>query len=129
MNPTLKHFVQGAAVAALLLATPALALAETLEGMIISHNGNVLTVRGPGGDTKVTLTDATKVESVAGLVGARRDTRAASELINGLAVKMETIPGDDGLTADKVTFKNNDLKTAMAVSAGTHEAKERVKAA
>jgi len=129
MSPKLRHFIRGAAAAALLLATPLAALAQTLEGMIISNDGSTMVVRGAGGDTTVMLTPTTKVESVAGLIGARRDDRSAAELINGLAVKIETVPGGDGLVASKVTFKNDDLKTAKAVQAGTEQAKQRARAA
>jgi outer membrane protein OmpA-like peptidoglycan-associated protein len=130
MTPTSKFLAP--AIAALLLGLPALASAQTVEGMIISHQGNKLVVRtgGAGGvDTPVMLTDTTKVEAVIGLVGARRETRQKTDLINGLAVNIETAVNGTELDAVTVTFKPGDLKTAQAVQAGTDQAKQRITAA
>lgn len=128
MTPTSKYLAP--AIALFLLGMPALAAAQTVSGMIISHQGNKLVVRGAGGvDTPVMLTDTTKIEAVVGLVGARREAHPATDLINGLAVNIETAVSGSDLTAVMVTFKPNDLKTAQAVGAGTEEARQTIIAA
>jgi outer membrane protein OmpA-like peptidoglycan-associated protein len=120
----------GVAVTALLL-TPSLAFAEALiQGNIISHDGDKLVVRSSNGaDTTVMLTPTTKVQAVVGLVGARREDHTPAELINGLAVNVDTVQNGAELDAVTITFKPGDLKTAQTVQAGTAEAKQRIIAA
>ena len=126
MNSKLKRLA-GAAAGAFLFATPVLA-ADALQGMIISHHGNKLVVRGGGADTTVMLTGDTKIQSVSGLLHAQRDDHPPSDLINGLQVKIDTIQNGAELDAAKVTFSPGDLKTAMAVQAGTDQARHRARA-
>jgi outer membrane protein OmpA-like peptidoglycan-associated protein len=118
-------------VTAVFLVVPGLAAAQTttpttMDGVIVSHNGNHLVVRVGGADTKVTLTDTTKIQASRGLVGVRKDDHPASDLIKGLAVTMQTVQNGDVVDATSVTFKPDDLKTARAVEAGTAEAKEKI---
>lgn len=120
---------RGTVAAIFLLAAPGLAMAETLQGNIISHDGNALVVRSGGMDTTVTLTDSTKVQATSGVFGKQRDDRPASDLIRGLAVTVETEPNGAGFDATKVTFKPGDLKTAQAVQAGIEQPRQRMVAA
>ncbi|HEY2049419.1 MAG TPA: OmpA family protein [Caulobacteraceae bacterium] len=116
-------------VATALMTAPGLAVADTLQGMIISHTGQQIQVRGGGVDTTVTLTDSTKVQSVKGLIGARRDDRSPTDLIPGLAVSIETVQNGSELDAVTVTFKPDDLKTAQAAQAAMHPQQEALEAA
>jgi OmpA-OmpF porin, OOP family len=116
-------------VAAALVTAPGLAAADPLQGMIISHDGPKLQVRGGGVDTTVTLTDSTEIEAVIGLVGARRADRPATDLIPGLAVSIDTVQNGAELDAVKVTFKPGDLKTAQAAQAAMHPQQEALEAA
>jgi outer membrane protein OmpA-like peptidoglycan-associated protein len=125
MTPKLRKLAEAAAVAALIWSTPILAADNTIHGMIVSHEGNKLVVRVGGTDTPINLTDTTKVQAIIGAVGARRQTHPASDLINGLAVNVDTVQNGDQVDATSVTFKPSDLKTAMAVQAGTAQAKQR----
>jgi outer membrane protein OmpA-like peptidoglycan-associated protein len=118
----------GAMATALLLTAPALAFADPLQGRIISHEGDKLVVRTSGGDTTVRLTPDTKVQAIVGLVGARREDHPASDLINGLAVNIETVQNGAEIDAASVTFKPSDLRMAQTVHAGNVEAKQRIMA-
>ena len=119
----------GVAVSALLLISPGLAAAQTVQGMIISHEENKLVVRSAGVDSTIMLTPDTKVQAVVGLVGARREDHPPSDLIRGLQVEIDTVQAGDQIDAVKVTFKPGDLKTAMAIQAGIAQPKERIIAA
>ena len=44
-------WIAGLVAAAALMASPGFAAADTVQGMIISHNGQKLQVRGGGADT------------------------------------------------------------------------------
>jgi outer membrane protein OmpA-like peptidoglycan-associated protein len=114
---------------AALITVPGLAAADTIQGKIISHNGQTIQVRGGGADTTVTLTDTTSIQAVVGLVGARREDHPASDLIPGLAVSVDTVQNGSELDAVKVTFKPADLKTAMAAQAAMHPEQVKLQAA
>jgi outer membrane protein OmpA-like peptidoglycan-associated protein len=107
-------------LAAVMIAAPGLVLAEdaALKGMITSHDGNTIVVRVGGADTKVVLTDTTKIRGTSGALGVRGDDHPPSDLIRGLAVEVTTTQNGPDLTATAVTFKNGDLKTARQIEAG-----------
>jgi outer membrane protein OmpA-like peptidoglycan-associated protein len=128
MNPKLKECLMAAVVAALLVAAPGLAAAEIIRGNIVSHEGNKLVVLVGDAKTTVTLTDSTKIVAIVGVVGARREDRPASDLINGLLVNIDTVQNGEELDAARVTFNPKDLRAARTVHAGTEEAKEKVRA-
>lgn len=106
---------------AMLSAAPGLALgadATTVKGMIISHDGSKIVVRGSEGDTPVLLTGSTNIRGTSGALGIRGEDHPPADLIRGLPVEVTTVPSDSGLAATDVTFKNSDLKTARQISAG-----------
>ena len=108
-------------LAALAIAAPGAALGQDavpLKGMITSHDGNTIVVRGSAGDTKVKLTDGTKIRGTSGALGVRGETHPPTDLIRGLAVEVTTVQDGSDLTATGVTFKNSDLKTAQQIAAG-----------
>lgn len=104
----------------------AMAQDAKLKGMITAHDGSTIVVRGPAGDTTVTLTDTTEIRGTSGVLGVRGEDHPASDLIPGLAVEVTTVPGDTGVTASEVTFKNSDLKTAQQIAAGLVGTEARV---
>ena len=130
MTRNLKTLALAGTIGALLLAAPGLAAAQdTFSGNVISHEGDKLVVRSGASDITVMLTAHTDVEAVVGLTGIRREDHPQSDLINGLAINVETVRNGADLVATQVTFKPNDLKTALAIQAGTEQAKQRIIAA
>lgn len=119
----------GLLLAATMLTAPGLAFADTIQGMIIAHNGQTIQVRGGGTDTTVTLTDTTSIQAIVGLVGARREDHPASDLIAGLAVNVDTVQNGAELDAVKITFKPGDLKTAQSAAAAMHPEQVKLEAA
>src|SRR5271168_336730 len=119
----------GLALAAALMTVPAVAAAGSLQGMIISHDGQTILVRGGGADTPVTLTDTTTIQAVVGVIGARREDHPATDLIAGLAVNVETVQNGAELDAVGITFKDGDLKTAMAAQAAMYPEQVKLAAA
>jgi outer membrane protein OmpA-like peptidoglycan-associated protein len=114
--------------AAVVIAAPGAALGQDapLKGMITSHDGNTIVVRGSGGDTKVKLTEGTKIRGTSGALGVRGESHPPSDLIRGLAVEVTTAHDGADLTATDVTFKNSDLKTAHQINAGLSDTDKRV---
>jgi OOP family OmpA-OmpF porin len=117
------------AVVAALMAAPSLAAADTVQGMIIAHNGPTITVRGGGTDTTVTLTDSTKIQAVVGVMGIRKEDHPATDLIAGLAVSVDTAQNGSELDANSVTFKADDLKTALSAQAAMYPEQVKLAAA
>lgn len=118
----MKRFMTAIAVAAALgagslAADDALAQAR-ITGTITANNGDSITVRGSEGDTPVSLTPATEIRGTSGVLGVRGEGHPTSDLIPGLIVEIDIVPGAPVLTAEKVTFKNEDLRTARQISAG-----------
>ncbi|WP_162245668.1 OmpA family protein [Brevundimonas sp. Root1279] len=107
-----------AALAAGAVATDDALAQARITGTITANHGDSLTVRGSAGDTPVSLTPATEIRGTSGVLGVRGEEHPASDLIPGLIVDIDIVPGAPVLTAEKVTFKNSDLRTAEQISAG-----------
>lgn len=129
MSLKLKKLAAIGTIGVALLVAPGIAAADGMQGIIIDHVGQVITLRGGGSDTKITLTDSTKIQAVSGVFGGQREDHPPSDLIAGLAVNVETAQNGDELDATKITFKPNDFKTAMAAQAAMHPEKEKLAAA
>jgi len=99
-----------------------------IKGVIIRHQGHDLVVRGSGGDTTVTLSEATKIRGSAGSLGARTSAYPASDLIRGLHVEVLAVTTPHGIEATAVNFKKSDLKTARSVAGGLVATDEQVAA-
>jgi outer membrane protein OmpA-like peptidoglycan-associated protein len=119
----------GLLAATALMTAPGLAAADSLQGMIISHDGQTLLVRGGGADTKVTLSDTTTIQATVGALNVRKEDHPASDLIAGLAVNVDTVQNGAELDAVSVTFKAGDLKTAMAAQAAMYPEQVKLAAA
>ena len=119
----------GLVAAMALTIAPGLALADTVQGMIISHEGQKILVRGGGSDTAVTLTDTTSIQATVGVMGVRKEDHPASDLIAGLAVTVDTVENGPELEATSVTFKAADLKTAMSAQAAMYPEQMKLAAA
>ena len=98
----------------------------TMKGVILEHTGDRLVLRTDTGEHIVRIQDATKVESVVGVLGARRESRAASELIPGLAVEVSGSQVGQEVVAGAITFKPGDLKTAKQIQGGLHGTQQRL---
>jgi outer membrane protein OmpA-like peptidoglycan-associated protein len=106
-------------IAAVAISAPGLASAdEALKGMIVSHDGSTIVVRGAAGETPVIINSATKIRGTAGALGVRGEEHPPTALIRGLAVEVTAVQTGSDLTATQVTFKNSDLKTAQQIAAG-----------
>ena len=119
----------GLGLAAALLTAPSLAAAQTVQGLIVSNQGQTISVSSGGTNTVVTLTPDTKIQSVAGVLGGQRQDRPPSDLIAGLAVNVDTTQNGSELDAVKITFKVNDYKTAMAAQAAMAPEKAKLQVA
>ena len=106
-----------------------------IKGVISARNGDKMKVTSADGtNTIVAINDATRIAGGGGLFGVNRRKLAADSLLNGLPVTIKTIQvgdrqSDDGLVASRISFRNNDLKTAAMIRNGTSQRFEEQAAA
>jgi OmpA-OmpF porin, OOP family len=87
------------------------------KGVITLHSGSTLTVETDEGTTTVMLTADTKVQHPVGL-GARKKQVGQVVLIPGLKLKFEGTGDQNQVTAETITFDNDDLTLAKIIQAG-----------
>lgn len=110
-----------AAMAAVILAVPVLALAQattTIRGNIVSSEGDHIVVRTDAGERAIVVGPSTKVEAVPAGLGLRREDRTRSALIRGLLVEVIAVPSGDQFVANSINFRTADERAARTVEAG-----------
>lgn len=109
------------------IAAPALAQESVdTKGVIIAHEGPMLVLRAGDAERRVRIEDSTKVESIVGTLGVRRESRLPNELIPGLPIEVSGTQQGDELVASSITFKAGDLKTAKQIQAGLYGTEQRL---
>lgn len=103
----------------------------TVEGLIIGRNGPTMSVKTHDAPRlTVVLSDNTKATEKGGFLGLGRKDLGITELVPGLAVKVEgTYDPDHRLIAKKVTFSHGSLNTAKQIDAGLNPVAQQVAAA
>src|SRR3546814_11565087 len=74
-----------------------------------------------GNNTSIAIAEYTKIKSSGGFLCLDRDKLAASSLLNGLPVEVDTLQWDGGLVANEVNLKSKDLRTASMIHTGTDQ--------
>ena len=87
------------------------------KGVITLRSGNTLTVETDEGTTTVIVTPETKVQHPIGL-GARKKEVGQEVLIPGLKLKFEGTGDQNQVTAETITFDQDDLSLAKVIQAG-----------
>lgn len=87
------------------------------KGVITLRSGNTLTVETDEGTTTVIVTPDTKVQHPVGL-GARKKQVGQEVLIPGLRLKFEGTGDQNQVTAETITFDQDDLSLAKVIQAG-----------
>jgi outer membrane protein OmpA-like peptidoglycan-associated protein len=103
----------------MMITTSAFAEDAKREGVIVSRgDGGRLAVRTREGPMTVVVTPATSIKETKGL---KKTTREPKTLIPGLIITAQGDQQGDTLTAEKITFKSDDWRAAVATKAGTQE--------
>ena len=87
------------------------------KGVITLRSGNTLTVETDEGTTTVIVTSDTKVQHPIGL-GARKKEVGQEVLIPGIKLKFEGTGDQNQVTAQTITFDQDDLSLAKVIQAG-----------
>lgn len=122
-------YVSVLAVIVFAFSTSAFADTEKVEGLIKSRSGATMLVQtSDGTNVTVLLNDDTAVSRPEGALKVRRKEMPMTDLIPGLAVKVQGNYNDQHqLVATSVKFKSSDLKRAQSIQAGLHESQEELK--
>lgn len=100
-----------------------------IKGIIAARSGDRLKIMADDGSSAViTLTEQTQVKGRSGLFGGGGKLTPTA-LMNGLPVTVKTLQAGDTLVASQISFRNNDLKTANMIRAGTAQGFEEAAAA
>ena len=93
------------------------------EGVISARDGDKVQVTSADGTrTVVAISPSTEIRSSGGFLGLDKDELAASDLLNGLPVEVETVEwANRGLIATKVALKSKHLETARMIHTGTDQ--------
>lgn len=91
---------------------------QEVGGVITANNGSTIVVRNADGDHTVNLTGATRVRGTTGMLNVRGEDHPTSDLLPGLTVSVEGVADGSAVTANEVTFREGDLRTARAISGG-----------
>ncbi|MBL8648537.1 MAG: OmpA family protein [Sphingosinicella sp.] len=93
-----------------------------VEGFIAARKDQKMLVTTPGGAKQtVFISEATKVKSSGGFLGASSKKLASDSLLNGLPVTIKTVQWGQGLVASQIALKNKDLKTASMIHNATDQ--------
>lgn len=100
--------------------TTAMTAGPEIKGVITARSGDKVQVTAADGtSTVIIVNEATQIKAGGGLFGGSRSKLGAPSLLNGLPVSVKTMQAGGVLLASKITFKNNDLKTATMIRNGT----------
>jgi outer membrane protein OmpA-like peptidoglycan-associated protein len=94
-----------------------------IDGIISARSGARMQVTSEDGTKSVIIiNDATTITSSGGFLSLSRSKLAATSLLNGLPVSVETLQSGGGeLVAKKIDLKSKDLKTATMIHNGTDQ--------
>jgi len=115
---------------------PAQALAAapdgTIEGVIVSRDGDNIVMRGDTGSvTNVTVTASTKIVEITGLpgvLGVRSNVTNPAVLIPGLKITVEPESAGQKTVAKNIQFLGHDLDTATAIQAALAVPQQQIQA-
>ncbi|WP_374597414.1 OmpA family protein [Sphingosinicella sp.] len=93
-----------------------------VEGFIAARKDQKMLITVPGGAKQtIFISEATKVKSSGGFLGASSKKLASDALLNGLPVTIKTVQWGQGLVASQIALKNKDLKTASMIHNATDQ--------
>ena len=126
MTSVLRRTALLALTATAICTAPAIAQEVKMEGIIVTHQNGMLTIKTPSGNQPIALDPNVRVRSIAGALGGQKQVMPPSALIPGLPVVVEGTHGPNGhFVAHEVDYKAKDYKVAAQVNAGVEETARR----
>lgn len=111
--------------AAVLCVGPALAAESQMQGIIVTHQDQVITIKTPSGNQRITLAPDVRVRSISGAFSANKQIQPVSSLIPGLPVTVVLDDASGQQVAHEVDYKLKEYNTAAQIQAGVEETARR----
>lgn len=125
MTPRLiRMLIVGASAASFCLA-PALAQMHKIQGIVVTNQNGMLTVKTPSGDQAIVLPPDTRVRSISGALGGQKEVVPLTALLPGLPVTIDADSSSGQMVAREIDYKAKDYKTAAQIQAGVQETARR----
>ena len=124
MSKRSLSLITTAGIAAAIFAAPLTAQEQKLQGIIVTNQPGMLTVKTPSGNQKVAVHPNARIRSISGAFN--KDVVPETSLIPGLPIVAEGSPGPNGeFVASEIDYKAKDYKTAAQIQAGVEETARR----
>src|SRR5262249_20459997 len=99
---------------------------QKMEGIIVTNQHGVLTIKTPSGNQPVAVSPNVRVRSIAGALGGQKKVVPQASLIPGLPIVVEGSAGPNRhFVAHEIDYKAKDYKVAAQVNAGVEETARR----
>jgi len=108
-----------------LLATPAFAQSQEMQGIVVTNQHGRLTLKTPQGDQTIVVPPGTRVRSISGAFNGNKETVPLTAVIPGLPVVVDVDSSSGQLVATEIDYKAKDYKTAAQIQAGVQETARR----
>ena len=125
MNNRLNRLMLVGAGALALLAGPALAQSQKIEGIVVTNQDGRLTIKTPQGDQTISVPPDTRVRSISGPLNGQKETVPLTAVIPGLPVVIDVDSSTGQPVATEIDYKAKDYKTAAQIQAGIQETARR----
>jgi len=116
-------------------AAPAMTAGPEVKGVITARKGDKIRVTTADGTrVLIAVNEATRIKAGGGLFSSNSGKLGPDSLLNGMPVTVKTLQSGDGqpgadLVASQISFRKNDLKTAMMIRNATDQRFEEQTAA
>lgn len=120
-----KRIVGFILAGSVLCVTPALAQNGEIQGIIVTHQNNVITIKTPSGNQPIALAPHVRVRSISGAFNGNKQVQPLSSLIPGLPVTVVVDHSAGHAVAQEVDYKLKEYKTAAQIQAGVEETARR----
>jgi outer membrane protein OmpA-like peptidoglycan-associated protein len=125
MNDRLSKLLIIVAGAATLIAVPALAQSQEIQGIVVTNQNGRLTIKTPQGDQTIVVPSHIRVRSISGAFNGKKEVVPLTAVIPGLPVVIDVDSSAGHLVAREIDYKAKDYKTAAQIQAGVQETARR----
>lgn len=118
------RFLIGAGAVTLAI-SPALAGEQEIQGIVVTNQNGLVTLKTPQGDQTIVVPAHTRVRSISGSFSGNKEVVPLTAVIPGLPVTIDVDSSSGQLVAREIDYKAKDYKTAAQIQAGVQETARR----
>jgi outer membrane protein OmpA-like peptidoglycan-associated protein len=125
MSDHLRRLVIAGVCLTALSASPVLAQAQELRGIVVTNQHGRMMIKTPHGDKTIVVPSGTRVRSISGPFSGNKEVVPLTAVIPGLPVIVDVDSSAGHLVAREIDYKAKDYKTAAQIQAGVQETARR----